>query len=136
MRGNGASFLGEGGCRGFFSSYDRKLGVPLELQRGSQGTFQVAYGESGPLFSCKGELGIALKSLQWNPASSRIEGEILWFSSSCGGKHRVPLELQRGSQGTSRVAKRESSLHSGCRRLLGIALELLWGKRALSRIEG
>ena len=74
MRGNGASFLGEGGCRGFFSSYDRKLGVPLELQRGSQGTFL--------------------------------------------------------------VAKRESSLHSGCRRLLGIALELLWGKRALSRIEG
>ena len=37
--------------------------------------------------------GIALETLQWERASSRVEGRILWFSSRFGRKFGVPLEL-------------------------------------------
>ena len=57
----------------------------------------------------------------------------MFFSSFCG-KLGVPLEVQRGSRGTSRVAKRESSL-SSCERELGISLELLNGNQALPGFE-
>ena len=42
----------------------RKLGFPLELRRGSQGSYGVATGELGLLSSCRGELRVPL-NLQW-----------------------------------------------------------------------
>ena len=57
----------------FFSSCSRKLGVPLELRWGPQGTFCVASGNSGLLSSCKGHLGINFEALQGNRASSSAE---------------------------------------------------------------
>ena len=46
----------------------------------------------------KREREISLETLQRKRASSRVEGRISWFLSSCGGKIRVPLEL-RGDLG-------------------------------------
>ena len=42
------------------------------------------------------EYGIALEALQGNTTSSRDEGEISWFFSSCGGNLGYILELRRG----------------------------------------
>ena len=50
-----------------------------------------------------GEHGIALHAMQGNPASSRREGEVSWFSSSCGGNLRYILELLQGWPFTSLV---------------------------------
>ena len=49
-----------GGTSLFFSSY----GGILELQWGTQGASRVATGKSNLHWSCEGELGIALASLQ------------------------------------------------------------------------
>ena len=65
-----------------------------------------------------------------NWASSRLRGDLVFFSS-CGGKLWVPLELQWGSRGTSRVAKRESKLLPNCLGELRIALESQQGKSSL-----
>ena len=48
--------------------------------------------------------GISLETLQWQRASSRVEGRIPWFSPRLGGKFEVPLELRRGPQGPACVA--------------------------------
>ena len=58
--------------------------------------------------SFKTEHGISLKTLQWERASSRIEGRIPWFSLRLGRKFGVSLELRRlllpqGSQVSFRV---------------------------------
>ena len=65
----------------FFWICSRKLGVPRELQWGSEG-----------------ELVIPLKVLQGNCASSRVQVGNFVFLSYRNGNIRVPLELQRGSQ--------------------------------------
>ena len=44
------------------------------------------------------------------------------FLLSCGEYLRIPLELQQGSQGTTRVASGESCLLSSCEEDLGIPL--------------
>ena len=41
----------------------------------------------------KREAGISLEMLQWKRASSRFEGRISWFFSSCIRKLGVLLEL-------------------------------------------
>ena len=41
--------------------------------------------------------------MQWNRASSHGEGEVSWFSSSCGGNLGYILELQRGRPFKTRV---------------------------------
>ena len=41
-----------------------------------------------------GEPGTALHAMQGNQASSRREGEVSWFFSSCGGNLVYILELQ------------------------------------------
>ena len=43
-----------------------------------------------------GEHGIALPKMQGNRASSRSEGGVSWFFSSCGGSLVYNLELRRG----------------------------------------
>ena len=57
------------------------------------------------------------------------------FFSSCGGKLRVPLELQRACWGASRVAKRESSLLLSCEVDLRIPLKSLQVNWASSQVE-
>ena len=47
--------------------------VPLNLQQRPQGTSRVASGESSLLSACEGNLGIPLKSLKRNRASSQAE---------------------------------------------------------------
>ena len=73
--------------------------------------------------------------LQLKRTSSRAEGRISWFFSSCGRKLSVPHELQWGSQGPARVASGEPSLHARCEGTLGIPLQLVKEPRASSRVE-
>ena len=42
------------------------------------------------------EHGIALHAIQENQASSRGEGDVSWFFSSCGGNLGYILELWQG----------------------------------------
>ena len=64
------------------SSGDRIVGELLSFIKG------VEY-----CISFKRERVISLKTLQWERASSPVEGRIPWFSSRLGGKFGVPLEL-------------------------------------------
>ena len=80
-------------------SCDRDLGQPLELQNGSQASFPVAWGNLGRTSSpCHGIRPLLVFTV------------ILWFFWICSRKLGVPRELQWGSEGTSRFAKRESTL--------------------------
>ena len=118
-----------------FLSCSGKLGVPLDLPRRLQGTSRVASGKLRLLLRCEWQRWNALKSLQENQTSSRIEGE-------SGGVSRVAacssgfLSSCHGPQGTSPVASGNSSLLSSSEGERGIALEALQGNRASSRIEG
>ena len=47
---------------------------------------------------------VSLETLLWKIALSRIEGRILWLFTGFAGKHGVPLEWQRGSQGPAHGA--------------------------------
>ena len=47
---------------------------------------------------------VSLETLLWKIALSRVEGRISWLFTGFAGKHGVPLELQRRSQGPARVA--------------------------------
>ena len=78
---------------------------------------------------------ISLETPQQKRASSRVEGRISWFFSSCGRKLGVPLELQWGPQGPARVASGKASLHASCEGPLGILLQLLPGPRSSSGAE-
>ena len=93
-----------------------------------QGTFHVALGKSGLLSCCEGHLGIPLELLQWNQASSRIEGLISCCFSSCSGKLWISLEMQWGPQGTSHFASGKSGLLSTCMGYQEIPLESLQGE--------
>ena len=56
-----------------------------------------------------------------------------WFSSSYGGMLGVPLELTRGSQGTSCIASGKSNLLSCCEEEHRTAIESLqWISRGTS----
>ena len=68
-------------------------------------------------------------------ASSRIEGRISWFFSSCGKKLGVPLELGGGPQGPAQVAPGKSSLHARCEGTLAIPLHSVLHPRSLSGAE-
>ena len=67
---------------------------------------------SNTLSSSKKECGICFETLQLKRASSRVEGRISWFLSSCGGKIRVPLEL-RGDLGDPLVFPQGSHISFG-----------------------
>jgi len=75
------------------------------------------------------ELGIALKALQEKWASSSIDRGISWFVSSCGRWLGIPLQVQWGTKGASRVASGKSSLHPNCEGEPGSALESMKGIR-------
>ena len=69
---------------------------------------------------------------QQERASSRIEGRISWFFSSCTRKLGVPLELLLGLQGPALVASGRSSLQASCEGPLGIPLQSVPGPKSLS----
>ena len=64
------------GISGFIFSYGGKLGVPLELQQGTQSSSQDAVGTQ---------------------CSSRVAAWVSGFHSSCGGEPGVSLEFGRGT---------------------------------------
>ena len=86
-------------------------------------------------FKIKKEGGISLETLQRKRASSCVEGRISWYFLSCGRKLGVPLELQQGPQGPTRVGSGKPSVHAGCKGPLEIALQLVPSPRSSSGIE-
>ena len=90
---------------------------------------------SSTLTCFKRERGVSLETLLWKSASSRVEGIISWFFSSCGRKRGVPLEFRRGPQGPVRVALEKSGLFLSCEGHVEIPLESLAMNRAVSRIQ-
>ena len=65
----------------FFSISGMKLGVPLELGQGPQGTIHVASGKSSLHASCEGPLGIPLQSVPGHMFSSGVEAGTSGFLS-------------------------------------------------------
>ena len=104
-----------------FSSGDGYVRELLELHQGCQGPFEAQ--ERRWDFSRDATL---------KRASSRIEGRISWFFSSCGRKLGVPLKLRWGLQCPTRVASGKFSLHVSCVVTLGILLQSLLGPRSSS----
>ena len=114
----------------------RGLGARVELERVTWGSFRVTSGVLGLISGSGGELGVPLKLLQGNRASSLVKVSNAGFFSSCSRKLGVLLELQWGSQGTSRVAMGESGLLSICEGELEIPLKSVQCNWASSRVEG
>ena len=90
---------------------------------------------SRTLSRLKREGVVLLKLLQQKRATSRVEGRISWFFSSCGRKLGVHLELRFRPQGNPHVASEKSSLHVSCEGPLGIPLQSLPGSRSSSAVE-
>ena len=67
--------------------------------------------------------------------SSRIEGRISWFFTSCGRKFGVPIELLWGSKEPAHVASGESSLHDICEGTLRIPLQSVLGPMSSSGLR-
>ena len=88
-----ASSRVEGRIFWFFSCCSRKLGVPLELQWGTQGPAPVASGKSSLHASCKGPLGIPLQLMPGPRSSSEAETATSVFLSRA--------DMDRGSYGVS-----------------------------------
>ena len=82
---------------------------------------------SRTLSRLKREGVISLETPRWKRATSRVEGSISWFFSSCSRNLGVPLELRLGPQGPACVASGKSSLHANCKGPLGIPLQSLPG---------
>ena len=82
---------------------------------------------SSNVSSFKRERGISLETLQWERASSPVEGRIPLFSSSLGGKFGVLHELRHGLQGPARIALGKSGLISRYDRHLWIPHKSLQG---------
>ena len=118
-----------------FLSCGVKLSVPLRGGRVSSGPFWVASRVSSTLLHFRRESGICLETLLWNWASSRVEGRISWFFSSCGRKLGVPLKLRWGPQGPAHVASEKLGLFSSCEGHVGIPLKSLPVNRAVSRVQ-
>ena len=101
------------------------LGSSLVATRTS-GNFSCCLRELKLLLSCDGSTGL-LEPLQWNQASSRIEGLIPCCFSRCSGKLWFSLEMRWGPQGTSHFASGKSDLLSSLKGNLEIPLEWLLG---------
>ena len=86
-----------------FSSYGRKLGVPLDLRWGSQGPAGVASGKSSLHACCEGPLGIPLQSVQGPRASSRVEARTSGILSRVDMDLGFPMAFQQESQASTHV---------------------------------
>ena len=69
-------------------------------------------------------------------ASPCFDWGISWFVLSCSWRLEIPLQVPRGTQGTSRVASGKSSLHWSCEGQPGSALESQQGNQASIHMEG
>ena len=122
------------------------LGSSLVAMRTS-GNFSCCLRELKLLLCCDGSTGL-LEPLQWNQASSRIEGGIsclfVCLFLSCCRKLWAPLELQwdlmesllfcRGSQVCLQVARGTSGFFCSCCRGIGPHLELMRETQGFSRV--
>ena len=105
-----------------------------QLPTGTSGNFSCCLRELKLLLSCDGSTGL-LEPLQWNQASSRIEGLIPCCFSRCSGKLWFSLEMRWGPQGTSHFASGKSGLLSTCKGYQEIPLESWQGNRVSSRVD-
>ena len=101
-----SSFQGRISC--LFLSCSRKLGVPLELQQGPQGSARGGFKMSRLHASCEGPLEISLQSVPGPRSSSGVELEPQ--GSSPVPTLMVPLGFPQGSQASSRVESCKSTL--------------------------
>ena len=95
------------GKTGLFLSCGGTFGIPLQWRWVFRGSSWVASRVSRTLSRLKREGGISLETLQRKRASSRVEGRISWFFSSCSrklgflssydGELSDPLTLTQGS---------------------------------------
>ena len=76
--------------------------------------------------------GIALHAMKGNRSSSRSEGQVSWFFSSCGGNLAYILELRWGWPFKTRVSSATSGLLSTCKAHLVIILENWQGNKDTS----
>ena len=112
-----------------------KLTVPLEWGQLSQEASGVSQRVSSSLSTSKRERGISWETLHCKRASYCVEGRILWFLWSCGGKLRVPLEL-RGDLGDPLVFPQGSQICFQTRGALQDSSPITAGmNRASSRVE-
>ena len=136
----------------FFSCCCRKLGVPLDLQRGPQGPARFASKNSGLLLRFERDIRIALESMPEKRAVSRVQSVNSVFLSSSDRDLRFPLKVQlgvrprlvsrHGTQLSSRVVRGVLDLLSSsggetglfnriCR---GIRLPIMWRGEPQCRI--
>ena len=119
--------------------------VFLKLGPEASGSTRVAKGTSGDLWSClslvkapfvvRGLRRISFKSLRGKWALCRIEGEISWCFSSCGGKRWVSLKFRGGPQPVSHVVSGKSGLLSSCEGYLRVTLKSLKGYMSSFQVE-
>ena len=98
-----------------FLELQPQCGVSHEVQWGTQGASSVVPGKSSLHSTFEGERGIALNSLQGNPASRHAEGAFSssfsscgrkpWVSSTCDGDLRELLVVPIGSQESSGLGR-------------------------------
>ena len=110
-----ASSRFEGRISWLFSSWGRKLEVPLALRQGPQGPACVASGKSSLHASCKGPFWIPLKSVQGPRSSSGAEARTAGFLFSADMDLGVPMEFKQGSQASSLVETYKSAFLSSCK---------------------
>ena len=82
-----------------------------------------------------GEHGIALHALHGNHASSRSEGEVSWFFSSCGGNLGYILELRGGWPFKTRVVQQCQDSCLVTRDTSGISLRLCRARGPLLEVR-
>ena len=117
-----------------FSSCGGKLGVPLELRWGPQGTFPVASGKTSLLLSCERgrellsrhcrEIGPNLALKEESRGVSRVAAGSFGFISSCTRELWKPLMLLQVSQASFQVLRVTSGFLSTCCRGIGLHLDL------------
>ena len=117
----------------FFSCCCRKLGVPLDLQRGPQGPARFASKNSGLLLRFERDIRIALESMPEKRAVSRVQSVNSAFLSSGDRDLRFPLKVQQGSQASCGVGAWNSAFLSSCQRGGRPPVEFRRGIRVFSR---
>ena len=117
-----------------FLSCGRTLSVPFKWRWVCGELLELHQRCLGPFRGSRVKVGF-LERPQRRRTSSRIEGRNSWFSSSCGRKLGVPLDLRRGPQGPACGASGRSSLHASSKQPLGIPLHLVMGPRSSSGVD-
>ena len=128
-----ASSRVEGRNSWFSSSWDRKLGVPLELRRGPQGPARVASGKSSLHSSSEGPLRIPLHSVRGPRFSSGVYTRTSGFLSSADMDLGVPTEFEQGSQVSSPMETCNTALLSSWKISVRLPVELTLGSAVFSQ---